>query len=320
MLAVDSKIRQIWNLVICLLSVSSVLLIPLSLVYHIMPPAVALAFSLVLSAAYLADIGLEFNTSYRLVGKVVAGRLAVSRHYLRQGFLPDLIAAFPWYFVVLAGLVPPSSYFTLLALIPLIKLVKANRLLYSMAEEKVNPAILRLVLVVFWILIADHLISCAWIIISGNPDGLAPFDRYVRALYWATTTITTIGYGDITPDGTTQTLFVILIEFFGAAMYGLVIGNIAGLIANIDVAKTQYKEKLEKVNAFFKFKSIPLEVKRKIDDYYAYLWETRRGYNELAILEDLPSALKETVALSLNQDIIAKVPIFAASSSHTFIG
>ena len=80
-------------------------------------------------------------------------------------------------------------------------------------------------------------------------------------------------------------------------MYGLVIGNIANLIANIDVAKTQYKEKMDRINAFLKYRSIPPRLQQKINDYYDYLWESRRGYDESSVLGDLPGPLKVSVSL-----------------------
>jgi len=38
-----------------------------------------------------------------------------------------------------------------------------------------------------------------WIIVEGLQDGDAFKDKYLAALYWAFMTMTTIGYGDITP-------------------------------------------------------------------------------------------------------------------------
>ncbi len=142
----------------------------------------------------------------------------------------------------------------------------------------------------------------------------SPWYRYLEAFYWTITTLTTIGYGDVTPGGPLQIIYVIAIELLGAGMYGLVIGNIANLIANIDVAKTQYREKLDKVNAFLKYRNIPSALQRKINDYYEYLWESRRGYDESSVLEDLPDPLKVSVSLYLNKEIIEKVPVFEKAS------
>ena len=198
----------------------------------------------------------------------------------------------------------------ILLFLPLLRLLKVNSTIRRVGEALINPAIFRLLMLVFWILMAAHVFSCVWIVVSGNPTELAPFDRYVRAFYWTMTTLTTIGYGDITPQTTNQTLYVIVIEMFGAAMYGLVIGNIAGLIANIDVAKSQYRDKLDRINAFLRYRAMPDQLTKKINDYYGYLWDTRKGYDEIEFLHDLPVALKEAVALHLNKDIITRVPVF----------
>ena len=151
-------------------------------------------------------------------------------------------------------------------------------------------------------------------LIRGNPENLGPGSRYLVSFYWTITTLTTIGYGDITPDGSIQLVYVIIIELLGAGMYGLIIGNIANIVANIDIAKSQYREKLEKINTFLRYKGIPQQLQRKINDYYNYLWETRKGYNETSVLEDLPDPLKLSVSLFLNKEIIEKVPIFKGAS------
>lgn len=311
-----NQARKTWHGIISFTSIASVLVIPLSLIYPILSRPQAILFGVLISVFYGCDIVIEFRTPFLLTGELVVDRKRIASRYIRHGFLVDVLAALPFFLLVSVVRFPESPYLPLLGLLHLVKLIKANKLLKVMAEDKINPAILRLALLIFWIFMAAHLISCAWIMVSGNPDALAPSDRYILALYWTVTTITTIGYGDITPRGTDQILFVIMVQIFGAAMYGLVIGNIAGLLANIDVAKTQYKEKLEKLNAFFKYRNIPADLKHKIDSYYMYLWETRRGYNEISILEDLPGALKEQVALNLNREIIEKVPLFEKADPH----
>ncbi|MBU0927700.1 MAG: ion transporter [Spirochaetes bacterium] len=304
----DDAAKQVWDLLVAALAVLNGILIPLYVVY---PAATGFlpVFSLIAACFFALDIALEFITAYPLGGVVVSDRKAIARRYLRGNFATDAAAAFPGLFLYSAG-VFSGGYFVPLLLLPLLKLFKLGTTLRRIGEARVNPAIFRLGMLVFWILMAAHIIACVWILVSGNPEGLAPIDRYIKSFYWTMTTLTTIGYGDITPKGSGQTLFVIVIEMFGAAMYGLVIGNIAGLIANIDVAKSQYREKLDRINAFLKYRNIPDALRRKINDYYSYLWATRKGYNEIEFLHDLPVALKESVALHLNKEIIERVPLF----------
>jgi voltage-gated potassium channel len=304
--------KQGWDLAVALMVLLNSIFIPLHLI-HGHDPLLVVLVGVLGCLLYSADIMLEFMTVYPSGGEWLSEPRQRFQHYLKNGLVTDVLAALPWVLLGQAGLLPGG--YLVLVLLPLLKLLKVNRTVRRIGQNIINPAIFRLGLLVFWILMAAHIIACGWIMVSGNPDSLSPLDHYIKAFYWTMTTLTTIGYGDITPSGRYQMLYVIMIEMFGAAMYGLVIGNIAGLIANIDVAKRQYRDKLDRIGAFLKYRGLPDQLMAKIHSYYSYLWDTRKGYDELAFLEDLPIALRESVALYLNKGIIEKVPIFEHASA-----
>ena len=51
-------------------------------------------------------------------------------------------------------------------------------------------------------------------------------------------------------------------------------------------------------------------MKHRILDYYDYLWENRKGFDEKKLLRDLPHSLQIELSMSLKRDLIAKVPFF----------
>ncbi len=314
MIHLESKTKIYWDRAILALTIGAAIVIPVSVVFRTtgrLLPIIATAIS---TAAFIADIALNCYTSFHFQGKIIQNRRAITRRYLKSWFSIDLLAALPIGIVLSVISTPDQSALHLLRILALLKLFHVAKTMQRLGGTSMNPAILRLFLLIFWILLAAHVVSCGWIFITNMPEEMKPYEQYIDAFYWTITTITTIGYGDRTPQGTLQILFVILIQILGAGMYGLVIGNIANLIANIDVAKTQYKEKLDKINTFLKYRSIPYSLQKKINEYYNYLWESRRGYDESSVLADLPGPLKESVSLYLNKDIIQKVPIFEAAS------
>ena len=308
----DSTFKNSWDSAVLLVSVISAVLFPLSMVFSKEGFLGSSVIPFFVYALFIADIVISFKTGHVSRGKFISDKTLITRGYLRGWFALDLIAAVP--LGVFLIFLPGSFILRILQLNVIIKLIKSNRTIRRLVGRNINPAILRLFLLVFYILLTAHIISCGWILIGGVPPELEGVAKYVRAFYWTITTVTTIGYGDITPAGTNQTFFVILIELIGAGMYGLVIGNIANLLANIDVAKTQYKEKMDKINAFMKYQNIPHDLQKKINDYYEYLWESRRGYDESSVLADLPDPLKVSVSLHINKEIIEKVPIFQHAS------
>lgn len=219
----------------------------------------------------------------------------------------DLLASLPW------GLLAYS-----LPLWPALKillgwgiLLKAPGLISTLGRslgERVNPAVLRLLILVLWVFLAMHLIAGLWIAFAATRLPEDPVYEYVRALYWSVTTVTTIGYGDITPQTLEQTLFTITVQLFGAAVFSMVIANLASLIASLDLAKARHKERLERVGGFLHYKKIPRGLQAKVQDYFDYLWDSRRGFEEHRVLEDVPEPLKTDLRLYLHKDMIAKVP------------
>jgi len=312
-----SKFRQFWDSLVLIVALYSAITIPLIIVFDIFSNLFCTISAWSTTVFFVGDIIVNFNTAISTKGKLVFDRKEIALKYIKTWFIVDFISAIPMCSISkIFSFGSLGKILEVLRLNRLLKLLKVRKTLQRLGGQKINPSILRLLLLVFWVLMAAHTIGCAWIMMTGNPDILEPFDLYVRGFYWTTTTLTTIGYGDILPNGTNQIIFVIFVEFIGAGMYGLIIGNIANLIANIDVAKSQHNEKMEKLNTFLRYRDIPQDLSRKINSYFDYLWQTRRGYDESSVLEELPSSLKTWVSLFLNKDIIEKVPIFEGASEE----
>lgn len=314
----DSRIKKGWDAFILALTITITLIIPLMTVYRYSLTGLFLVFDFFISISYIADIMIESHTGYFEQRELIRHRESVFKHYARTGLTLDIVAALPLFMIF--SMFSSPFFLTLAYLSNLLRLAKLLRIHKTISRirnsKRLNPSFIRMSLLIFWILIAAHLISCAWMEITGNPDNMDNVSRYIRSFYWTVTTLTTIGYGDITPSTNLETIFVVVIELIGAGMYGFIIGNIANIIANIDIAKSQYQEKMEKVTTFLRYKNIPHDLKNKISDYYDYLWESRRGYDEATILEDLPKPLKTSVSLFLNRGIIQKVPIFQGASEE----
>jgi voltage-gated potassium channel len=295
-----SLLIQAWDAVVLLLSFTSAVVLPLAAVFGEPLSVLAAAVGWAATAVFAADIAIRIG----------ANRAPAARgHRAKALGWVDVVAAVPLGPVV-GAIRTHAAVAGMARLVPLLKLITSSRALNRADAGGVNPALRRLAVLVFWILLAIHGISCGWIRVSGNPQSLDPLSRYIRAFYWTVTTVATIGYGDITPTGNAQTHYVIGVEVIGAGLYAMVIANVASLVANIDGARVAHRDKLDRMNAFLSYRRVPAPLHRKINEYYEYLWETRRGYDESSVLDDLPDPLRLAVALHINRRIIEKVPIF----------
>jgi voltage-gated potassium channel Kch len=71
---------------------------------------------------------------------------------------------------------------------------------------------------------------------------------YTTALYWAVTTITTVGYGDVHAFSSAERVYSICIMIIGVFTYSYTIGALSNLMANLDSRNTKLNSKLELLN------------------------------------------------------------------------
>jgi voltage-gated potassium channel len=315
----DSRARTLWDFFLFIVTLTMAVLGPIELVYKLRGRIFFLYSGIFLTCVFLIDMILSFRTAYYYRGELVTDRRTITRHYLRTWFVVDLISLFPFDLLtgsILIG-VPPHA----LDIAPALRLVRLIRLLHLKElinrwrhADFLNPSLMRLGILILWMLMVAHWAACGWIVLGNVKPEYNAAENYLRAFYWVITTFATIGYGDITPANIPQIAYTICVEIVGVGMFGYMIGNIASLLANLDIARSKYQEKINRLNLFLEYRDIPLALRQKLRHYYRYMWESRRGYDENLILKDLPSALQKELAMHIHADVIEKVPIFKGAS------
>lgn len=318
MLRVDGRFKSFWDATIILLTIVAAVEIPLRIAFQYNITGNMLVFELVVTAMFSLDIIVQFFSPVVIEGQVIRKHGFVAKKYLKGWFIIDLLAAVP-FDLIFSGMFGASPRaLRILRLLRLTRLLKLTRMYETFNKWQkshvLNPSILRLFFFLFWILLIAHWIATGWLML----DGISPPEEgtytsaqiYTHALYWTVTTLTTVGYGDITPSTTGQIIYTMVAMIIGVGIYGYVIGNISSLLANIDVAKAAQMKKMEEVNAFLRYHSLPVSLAEKVRDYYNYIFERGLGRDESEILDDLPGTLKKEVSLFLNKDLIEKVPFF----------
>ncbi|UCF47891.1 MAG: cyclic nucleotide-binding domain-containing protein, partial [Myxococcales bacterium] len=149
----------------------------------------------------------------------------------------------------------------------------------------------------------------SWTVLQGIQSE-SPGTQYLRSLYWAVVTTTTVGYGDITPNRNVEYVFAMVAILFGASMYAFVIGNIASLLSSLDSAKTAFWNRVETVNQYLRSRKVSTELNEQVQSYYEYIWTRFRGMNERRLLVDLPAPIRLEILLQLTRELIDHVPLF----------
>jgi CRP-like cAMP-binding protein len=161
-----------------------------------------------------------------------------------------------------------------------------------------------------------HLISCLWFFIStieisknrnwvikyGVQD-LDEFDLYICSLYWTVTTLTTVGYGDITPDNNLERGVCMCVMIGGVFFYSYTVGTITSLMSESDRRRAKFESKLHILNDIQKTFQIKNNLYKKIKA--AILFDQSRLNKERdEIIESLPRKLSLQLKFIINQNLV----------------
>ena len=138
---------------------------------------------------------------------------------------------------ILPGLTTLNSGFRLLRVVRLIRMFRIFRVFKALRYSRNVGLIVRVfnlqrdsLIAVCWISIAYVLIS-ALLIFNVEPDSFADF---FDAVYWATVSLTTVGYGDIYPVSAIGRVVSMVSSFFGIAVVAMPAGILtAGLMEEL---------------------------------------------------------------------------------------
>lgn len=142
----------------------------------------------------------------------------------------DLISILPSLSIVNSG-------FKILRVLRMIRAMRVVRVFKAMRYSKSFEIIGNVLrtskdsLIAVCALAGGYILISALVIFNVEPDS---FDRFFDAIYWATVSLTTVGYGDIYPVSTMGRIITMLSSIFGIAIVALPAGIItAGYMSEI---------------------------------------------------------------------------------------
>lgn len=160
-----------------------------------------------------------------------------------------------------------------------------------------------------------------WIVYDGTNLPCDDFGRqYAVSLYWAFTTVTSVGYGDFYPTTQSEYAVGIVMLLAGAIVYAVIIGSVSQLVSKLTASQQRYDEKIDSVVEYMACRKIPVQLQTQIKLFHQISWHRLGGYDENDILSELPFNLRHEMQNILHGDLLKRVGIFDKAGDRAVYG
>eukprot|EP00929_Paragymnodinium_shiwhaense_P114329 TRINITY_DN8268_c0_g1_i4.p1 TRINITY_DN8268_c0_g1~~TRINITY_DN8268_c0_g1_i4.p1 ORF type:complete len:797 (+),score=89.47 TRINITY_DN8268_c0_g1_i4:136-2526(+) len=318
MMRPDSKVRSTWDGILVVLCAYLAVSLPFFLGFSSYISEDTLLsfeeFHFAIDCVFLVDVLLNFRTGVMVGGvAVIMDAQTVACLYLRSWFLVDLISSLPLQ-ALTAGRIPNFRGLKLLKLAKLARILKLFRPLLDMQEAFLDDYTGLRVAVKHGNIILSTVILCHWLAcgmgmaghdwLNNYRDVSSSASRvYVAAMYWAMTTMTTVGYGDIVPYTDTERLFAIVGMVIGGAFYGYLVGTITEIVTLSDSSR-RYEERMTMVLHFVDQHKLSRDLRKRVLRHFRGVITANAERAVSALTEDLsPDLVREMRSCLVSHDL-----------------
>ena len=121
---------------------------------------------------------------------------------------------------------------------------------------------------------------------SAGWNALRPEGSAIVSVYWAIATLSTVGYGDVTPLGFNETCYALVVGAVGAVFTAAVVDNVTSFFHDAELSENNCEQKLNCIKRFMDRHKIPNERSQKVIEYFDYVEQEQHGLNEAVLLQE----------------------------------
>lgn len=331
-----------WDIFVGSLTVLMVFLLPAQMGQVLADTTALRGFLLFVDVSFLTDIAANFRTPFvNDAGVFDTVPVNIGARYLRTWFVVDFLSSvdMKWFMGEKSG---AAGLFKMLRLVRLFKLFRLAKLknLQVPLFDHVDFTVKKGMYLFLTLACLAHVFGCFWNAISYEANmlpatqwswrdnaylanittfelGPERSDYYAAGIYWAMTTMTTVGYGDIAPENDVERLYAIVIMLLGATIFGYVVGSVSALTSDPNSITVKTNRYINMVSQYLIEQGIEKDTRLQVRAAVRFVLKQHTPYNEVEILNMLPREIRNAVVTHGNRELVRTIPILRNASCNT---
>jgi hypothetical protein len=213
---------------------------------------------------------------------LITDKRVIAATYLKSWFIIDLVSIIPFDLLVSNDQVDVNDYlefakfsrfarfarfvrfFRILRMLKMVRICRDRNRMANRHSEflKIDENVARLLTFLAVILFINHVLACLFVVTAKvneqqnwihsyveknareHPEVYEDYEIYIVSFYFVSTTVTTVGYGDITAENLVEKVFAVFMLFIGVMTFSFASGSLSSIITNYDNKQAGLKERL----------------------------------------------------------------------------
>ncbi|KAG6489019.1 hypothetical protein ZIOFF_050277 [Zingiber officinale] len=323
---------RLWEMFMILLVLYSAWICPFEFAFLKYLPSEIFLVDNIVNSIFAIDITLTFFVAYvdHKSYLLVDNHKRIAIRYLSTWFIFDACSTFPFHTISLFFNRHGNSLgLQLLSMLRLWRLHRVSSLFARLEKDiRLNYFWTRCIKLLSVTLFAVHCSACfnymiaerypdpkiTWIgAVIPNFKEISLWIRYVTAIYWSITTLTTTGYGDLHAENTREMLFDICYMLFNLGLTAYLIGNMTNLVVHGTYCTKKFRDTIQAASEFVSRNKFPKHIEEQMLSDICLKFKTEE-LKQQKILDCLPKAIRSSIAKHLFLPIVQKAYIFQGVS------